>query len=100
LNICWFVAAVSALVTIPVTVSGFGVREGANVILLGQFGVPREQALVVSTLAFAIGFVWSLPGSLLQFGIKSKQPARPAEAPEGATPAAAVAGSGATDTSR
>jgi uncharacterized protein (TIRG00374 family) len=91
INICWFVAAVSALVTIPITVSGFGIREGANVVLLAQFGVPRDQALVVSTLAFAIGFVWSLPGALLQFGIRSKTPARPPTAPEewGAVEAAA-----------
>ncbi len=77
-DICWVVAAISALVTIPITVSGFGVREGANVIILGQLGVAGSQALAVSLLAFAIGFVWSLPGAVLQFGLRSRQPAREA----------------------
>lgn len=73
LDVCWVVAAISALVTIPITVSGFGIREGANVIILGQLGVAGSNALAVSLLAFAIGFVWSLPGGLLQFGIRSKK---------------------------
>jgi uncharacterized membrane protein YbhN (UPF0104 family) len=81
-DVCWVVAAISALVTIPITVSGFGIREGANIIILGQLGVPRGQALAISLLAFAIGFVWSLPGAALQFGIKSKGQARPAAAEE------------------
>ncbi|MFI5266972.1 MAG: lysylphosphatidylglycerol synthase transmembrane domain-containing protein [Chloroflexota bacterium] len=82
LDICWVVAAISALVTIPITVSGFGIREGANVIILGQLGVPGSQALAISLLAFAIGLVWSLPGALLQFGIRSKTPDRPSIEPE------------------
>jgi uncharacterized membrane protein YbhN (UPF0104 family) len=73
LDICWVVAAISALVTIPVTVSGFGVREGANVLILGQLGVAGSRALAVSLLAFFIGFIWSLPGGLLQFRIKSEK---------------------------
>jgi len=91
LDICWVVAAISALVTIPITVSGFGIREGANVIILGQLGVASSKALAISLLAFAIGFVWSLPGALLQFGIRSKAPAgRPPE------PDVVEAGSGAS----
>jgi glycosyltransferase 2 family protein len=83
LDVCWVVAAISALVTIPITVSGFGIREGANVIILGQLGVPGSQALAISLLAFAIGLVWSLPGGLLQFGIRSRAPrARPSTEPE------------------
>ena len=94
LDICWVVAAISALVTIPITVSGFGIREGANVIILGQLGVPGSQALAISLLAFAIGLVWSLPGALLQFGIRSKGPDRPMDGP--AAGAAAEAGGGAS----
>lgn len=96
LNICWIVAAISALVTIPITVSGFGIREGANVIILGQLGVPASQALAISLLAFAIGFVWSLPGALLQFGIRSKAQARPEIEPGSLPGVEAGAGSGAT----
>jgi uncharacterized protein (TIRG00374 family) len=82
LDVLWIYAAISALVTIPITVSGFGVREGANVVILGQLGVEPGRALAVSLLAFAIGFVWSLPGVLLQFGIRSKLPVHPLAALE------------------
>jgi glycosyltransferase 2 family protein len=80
LDVCWIYAAISALVTIPITISGFGVREQANVRILGPLGVNSGQALAISLLAFAIGFVWSLPGALLQFGIRSK--GRPLPSPE------------------
>ncbi len=71
LDVCWVYAAISAVVTVPATISGFGLRESANVIILGQLGVGGSTALAVSLLSFAIGFVWSMPGALLQFGIKS-----------------------------
>jgi uncharacterized protein (TIRG00374 family) len=92
LDICWVVAAISALVTIPITVSGFGVREGANVVILGQLGVAASKALAVSLLAFAIGFIWSMPGAALQFGIRSKAQAhQPAGRPVEPEPAAEIA---------
>ncbi|MDE3076221.1 MAG: flippase-like domain-containing protein [Chloroflexota bacterium] len=66
-DVWWVVAAISALVTIPLTVSGLGIREGANVIVLGQLGVPASRALAVSLLALALTILWSAPGGLLQF---------------------------------
>jgi uncharacterized protein (TIRG00374 family) len=72
LDVCWVYAAISAVVTVPATISGFGLREGANVIILGQLGVAGSTALAVSLLSFAIGFLWSMPGALLQFGIRSE----------------------------
>jgi len=98
LDVCWIYAAISALVTIPITISGFGVREQANVRILGPLGVTPDRALAISLLAFAIGFVWSLPGAVLQFGIRSKRTASPPAASEPAAAeqfAEAVAGGGA-----
>jgi uncharacterized membrane protein YbhN (UPF0104 family) len=101
LNVCWIYAAISALVTIPITISGFGVREQANVSILGPLGVTPERALAVSFISFSIGFIWSLPGALLQFGLKAKAPDRPASPDEQPpAPAYAVAGSGATPRSQ
>jgi uncharacterized protein (TIRG00374 family) len=100
LDVLWIYAAISALVTIPITVSGFGIREGANVVILGQLGVSPERALAVSLLAFAIGFVWSLPGSVLQFGIRSKAQARRAEPPAAQAVEPGVAESAATHTTQ
>jgi uncharacterized protein (TIRG00374 family) len=44
-----FVAPLLVLVlTLPITVGGVGVREGAYVLFYGVFGVPAETALLVS----------------------------------------------------
>lgn len=49
---------------IPVTVWGLGVVEGANVYLLGLFGVPASEALALSLAARIVDMVSSLPGVL------------------------------------
>jgi len=50
------------LFTLPISFGGFGIREGAYILLYGAFGVPVETALVVSfcsllsmLLSYAIG---------------------------------------------
>ena len=53
-------------------VTGLDASPGDDVVILGQLGVSPERALAVSLLAFGIGFVWSLPGALLQFGIRPR----------------------------
>ena len=41
------------VVSLPISFAGFGVREGAYIILLGMFGIPAETALVVSAFALS-----------------------------------------------
>lgn len=57
---------------IPVSLGGWGVREGAFVVLLGFYGVAPEQGLIVSVLFGLALLVASLPGLALWLG----QPAR------------------------
>jgi uncharacterized membrane protein YbhN (UPF0104 family) len=40
-------------VSLPISFAGFGVREGAYILLLGMFGVPAESGLVVSFFALS-----------------------------------------------
>ena len=40
-------------VSLPISFAGFGVREGAYILLLGMFGVPPESGLVVSFFALS-----------------------------------------------
>lgn len=54
LTLGWVRSAVMVLVLLPVTVAGFGLREGALVALLAQYGVPGEQAVAFSLLVFAV----------------------------------------------
>jgi uncharacterized membrane protein YbhN (UPF0104 family) len=53
------------IMTIPISIGGWGVRETAMVSLFGLVGVPNEGALVLSVLVGLIGIVASLPGGLI-----------------------------------
>ena len=58
-----FVPLVWVATTLPVSISGFGVREGAFVALFGLAGVPNEQALALSLLFFAQFLAMGLVGA-------------------------------------
>jgi uncharacterized protein (TIRG00374 family) len=49
---------------LPISVGGFGVREGAFVILLGRYGVDKNQSLALSLLYIILFIVICLPGGL------------------------------------
>ena len=61
------------ITTIPVSISGIGVREGAFVVLLGLIGVKPEIATSLSLAWFFSLFVGSLPGLVIYF-ILTKKP--------------------------
>lgn len=48
----------------PVSIAGFGVREGSYVVLLGQAGVSTTDATLLSLVAAAAFAVASLPGAV------------------------------------
>jgi uncharacterized protein (TIRG00374 family) len=50
---------------IPISLSGFGVREAAFVALLGQFGVDRELAFAYGLVVYFVFFLFSIAGGLL-----------------------------------
>jgi glycosyltransferase 2 family protein len=65
-----FIPVVTIITLVPVSIGGWGVREGALVALLGLVGVPSYTALAFSVLfGFAgilvslpaFGFLWSAP---------------------------------------
>jgi hypothetical protein len=58
---------------IPVTVSGWGIREGAAVILWPMVGLPAEQGVALSVAYGALIFVSSLPGALFLFSSPARQ---------------------------
>lgn len=69
--------------SLPISVGGWGVREGAAIVLFGLIGLPRDSALVLSVLFGVSTILATLPGSWLwitrdgQRGISKM----PAEAP-------------------
>ncbi len=57
-----FLPIIITVTTVPISISGLGVREGAFVLLLGLIGIRPELATSLSLSWFFSGFLGSLPG--------------------------------------
>lgn len=57
------VPPVLILTTLPISIGGFGVREGGFVVLLGQAGVPATDATVLSLFTAVAYALATLPGA-------------------------------------
>ena len=55
-----FVPALAALVSLPVSMNGLGIREGAGVVLFHMAGLTKEQAFAVPFLTYLISVLISL----------------------------------------
>ncbi|HET9494422.1 MAG TPA: lysylphosphatidylglycerol synthase domain-containing protein, partial [Chloroflexia bacterium] len=66
IDLLWVVAAASLLQSLPISIAGVGVREGAYVYILGSQGVDSASALALSLLVFGIQVLFALAGGLLQ----------------------------------
>lgn len=58
-------AMISVVGLLPITVSGWGVREGLIIALLAPYGIPASQALAAALLGRALTMLVTLPGALL-----------------------------------
>lgn len=69
------VPAVILLSTVPVSIGGWGLREGLMVVALGLAGVPAEAALTVSILFGLAQIAAGLPGGALWLMAGGRRPA-------------------------
>jgi uncharacterized protein (TIRG00374 family) len=60
-----FIPLAMLVMQVPITVAGLGTGQVAFDALFGQAGVPSGQALTLSLLFIALGFVGNLPGAVL-----------------------------------
>lgn len=60
-----FVPMLAALVSLPISFNGLGIREGASVVLFQLAGLTREQAFTVPFLTYLVSVVISLLGGLI-----------------------------------
>jgi uncharacterized membrane protein YbhN (UPF0104 family) len=60
-----FIPIISFLLTLPVSFSGLGVREGGYILLFGQAGVPSSLAFAMSLCVYAVAVATGLIGGLL-----------------------------------
>ena len=65
------------VITVPVSIGGFGVREGSYVLLLSYAGVSATDATLFSLLSAAAFALASLPGALAL--LVRRRPAPPPE---------------------
>lgn len=54
---------VMLLASLPISIAGWGVREGAMVVAFGVLGVTREAALVLSLQYALVGYLSAAPGA-------------------------------------
>lgn len=68
------VPAINLASLLPVTLAGWGVREGVAVFLLGLIGISAEDALSISILYGLMTLVVSCAGAVMWFLIDLRQP--------------------------
>jgi glycosyltransferase 2 family protein len=60
-----FVLIVQLAISLPISIGGLGVHEGAWVVVLGSAGVNHSEAFLFALLLRVVGLIVSLPGGLL-----------------------------------
>jgi uncharacterized membrane protein YbhN (UPF0104 family) len=62
----WFIVAPTVLLIsmLPISVGGWGIREGAMVVILHGFGIPTEDAILPSILFGTCAALATLPGGM------------------------------------
>lgn len=66
--VAWMRAVVSLALLLPLTISGFGIREGGWIYLLGLYGVAPEAAFAMSLLTFVRTLFIAVLGLSLEIG--------------------------------
>jgi len=72
-----YLPIINSISAIPITISGFGVREGMYVAMFSRVGVPGTAALALSLLGFFANLFWSLVGAV--FYVTHRKELPPAE---------------------
>lgn len=65
LEVLIFVPIISLVLTLPISVAGFGARETMFVYFFSQLGLPTDKILAVSTFNGIVGIAVSLVGGVL-----------------------------------
>jgi uncharacterized membrane protein YbhN (UPF0104 family) len=70
----WFIVVPTVLLIsmLPISIGGWGVREGAMVVALHGFGIPTEEALLASVLFGLCAATATLPGAI--FWVSTRKP--------------------------
>ena len=64
---CAIIAIVNMLIALPVSISGFGVREGLFIMFFNLLQIDRDHAFAFSLTFFSLNLLWSLIGGPFYF---------------------------------
>ncbi len=76
-----FIPIINTLTTLPISISGLGIREGAFVMLLGLTGISPQVATSISLAWFLAYTVGSLPGIIVYIKWRVKNEAEDPSVP-------------------
>lgn len=62
----WIFTVISLTVILPVTIGGIGLREAGFIGLLSLFNIASEEALIVSTMVFALNILGAIIGFIFE----------------------------------
>ena len=65
ISIFVFVPAINLILTLPISVGGFGARENLFIYFFSQTGISTEKILLVSTYVGIIGIINAIIGGLI-----------------------------------
>mgnify|MGYP000880630341 CR=1 FL=1 len=71
-DLVYIIPAISAIAMIPIGINGYGIREGAYVLLLASYGVAGSAALGASLLFAVLVSFCSLYGGILWLGNRER----------------------------
>ena len=67
-----FIPLINLTIMVPLTISGFGLREGAYFLLFSQVGLPAELSIMLSLLNYLMLFLSSFPGAVF-YSLRKKE---------------------------
>jgi hypothetical protein len=57
-----YLPIINSISAVPITISGFGVREGMYAVMFGEVGVGQPQAVAMSLFGYLVALFWSIVG--------------------------------------
>lgn len=85
LTIGWIRVVLHAIMSLPISLSGIGVREGSLVLLLAEYGVSGADAVALAFLLFVINLAQNSLGGIFELkNMVRPKPKRDEAAPGGA----------------
>ncbi len=69
-----YLPIINSVTAIPVSISGFGVREGMYQVMFGEVGVAASSAIALSLLGYIASLFWSLVGAVFYLTHRKELP--------------------------